>query len=175
VREAATGRYLLVASAPDPFWTWIWNLEPVEDGGTRLHVRLRVQPPEEALAAMPPVLVRAALVAVDAGGFVMSRKMMTGIRLRAEGRREPPWLQRAEIAVWLAALALGAAAGILYLRRDLRPWWPPLASASTAVLVLFCFTYGQPAIWLRFAAVLALAGALAASFRAAQAPPHRVD
>lgn len=169
VREAAAGRYLLVASTPEPFWTWIWNLEPVQGGGTRLHVRLRVQPPAEALASLPPILVRAALTAVDAGGFVMARRMMSGLRLRAEGGREPAWVQGVEIAVWLAALALGAAAGILFLRRGLQRWWPPLATAVFAVLVLFWFTFGQPAVGLRLAAVLALAAALAGSLRALRA------
>jgi hypothetical protein len=69
-----------------PTSTWAWRLVRLPDGGTRLITRLRVtyggSPVPRALAA----------VLMEVGDFPMMRRMLRGIRDRAEAghRRQPP-------------------------------------------------------------------------------------
>jgi hypothetical protein len=80
--------------------------------------------------------------------------MMHGLKLRAEGGSEPPWIEIVEIGCWLMALICGlAAAGIFVLRRQ---WQRPLAVAGAAVVVLFVLTFVQPPIWQRILLDMAL-------------------
>jgi hypothetical protein len=168
VRGVASGRYLLADSTiPELGWTWIWALFASGSGETRLVVRSRIQP---RLAA-PPALAAVAGFLVDVGGFVMERRMMQGIKDRAEGRVDPPYLQGLEIALWLAALALGVTAAVLYLAR--RQWWRGLGVGLAAVALLFFLTFGQPAIWVRMLLLLALAVGVAWASGAERLPARR--
>jgi hypothetical protein len=168
VRELTAGRYLLAAvDAPPMGMSWYWGLFPEERQGTRLVVRIRIQP---RLAA-PPALAAVAGFVVDVGGFVMERRMMQGIKDRAEGRLDPPYLQGLEIALWLAALGLGVAAAVLYLAR--RQWWRGLGAGVAAVALLFFLTFGQPAIWVRALLLLVLAAGVVWAFRAKWLPARR--
>jgi hypothetical protein len=62
-----------------PVSTWVWTLEPTDDGGTRLVTRLRIRydwrRPGEALLS---------LVLNEFGDFPMMRRMLLGIKARAE-------------------------------------------------------------------------------------------
>ena len=89
--------------------------------------------------------------------------MMQGIKDRAEGRIEPPWLQGAEIALWLAAFGLGMAAAVAYLGR--RAWWRGLAVGLLAVPVLLLLTFVQPPLWVRLLLLLPLAAGVGWAFR----------
>ncbi len=157
IHTYAPGSYLL-ASATEKFagmgWTWLWHISPAPGGKTRLVVHLRTQPPaaEEPNPAMDAVIGNA----VDLGGFVMEKKMIDGIKLRAEGGSEPAWGQAAEVVLWLAALVLGIIAAVQYMRRA--RWQVPLAVGLAAIVFLLIFTYLQPALWLRAAADLLLLG-----------------
>lgn len=144
VRDVEPGRWLLGEAVPELGigWTWIWTLSPAGTDSTRLHVRARIKP----LGAMSEVPAAVGFL-IDVGGFVMERKMITGIKLRAEGRVEGAYVQPLEIVVWLLALAVGITAGVRYMR--VRAWWEPLAVALAAVLILLLFTFGQPPLWLR--------------------------
>jgi hypothetical protein len=148
------GSWLLGSADPEfPMgWTWIWALFPEGPDRTRLICRLRIQPPGEldgnALAGF----------VLTTGSFVMERKMMQGIKDRAEGRIEAPYVQPLEIAVWLLAFVAGIFAAVLYMRR--RRWWQPLVVGIASVLALLWFTFGQPVIWLRILVDLVIFGGL---------------
>jgi hypothetical protein len=163
IHEYEPERYMLVMADPEVMagmgWTWLWHLTPTADGRTRLVIHLRTQPPVDPNAPPNPVIDAVVGAVVDLGGFVMEKAMLDGIKLRAEGGSEPAWIETAEIFLWLAALAAGAAAGWLYLTRP--NWQRPLLVALLAVIVLFIFTYLQPALWLRVLIDLALFGGVA--------------
>ncbi len=145
VRESEAGRYLLAELIqPAPFlWIWCWYVEPTDEGAaTRLLSRFAIEVPASANAN--PVMD----FMLNAGGFVMHQNMMQSIKLRAEGRTEPAWIETVEIALWLAALLSGLAAGILYLIR--KEWRWPLIVAALAIVVIFVLTFVQPLIFVRF-------------------------
>jgi hypothetical protein len=155
IREYESGRYLLAESIqPSPFlWVWCWYVDPMEGGAaTRLISRFSIEVP--AGAAGNPVMD----FMLDAGGFVMHQNMMQSIKLRAEGRTEPAWIESLEIGLWIAALFVGLAAAVLYLIRN--EWRRPLLIAALAVVVIFVLTFIQPAILVRFLLDAGLAAAL---------------
>jgi hypothetical protein len=160
VRSIDPGKYLLAESIqPSPFlWIWCWYVEPANKGTeTRLLSRFAIEVPETA--ADNPVMG----FMLNVGGFVMHQNMMQGIKLRAEGRTEPAWIEPVEIALWLAALLVGLAAGILYLiQRDGR--WPLLV-AMLAVVIIFVLTFLQPSILVRVLLDVGLVVALVWSAR----------
>jgi hypothetical protein len=82
-----------------------------------------------------------------AGGFVMEQRMLLGIRDRAEGRTDPPYSEVLEIVLWLTVLVAGIAAGVFFLNRP--QWQLPLVIGAASVIVLFVFTFVQPAVWMR--------------------------
>jgi uncharacterized protein YndB with AHSA1/START domain len=67
--------HTLVWAKPDS--TWAWRLEPVGPAGTRLVTRLKAQ------YALGPLLPATALL-MEIGDFPMMRRMLLGIRERAE-------------------------------------------------------------------------------------------
>jgi hypothetical protein len=71
-----TNRWLLWAK-PDS--TWAWKLIPNEEGGTRLITRLKQRYAWEA-----PLSALVALILLEFGDFPMMRRMMRGIKNRAE-------------------------------------------------------------------------------------------
>jgi len=159
VREVAPNRHLLAAlEMPEARMSWIWALTPAGSAGTRLVVRMRAQFDFRA----PGALLSVVNFFVNYGGFVMERKMMQGIKDRAEGHGEPAWVQPLEIVLWLTGLALGVAAAVGYLGR--RYWWRGLGVGVAAAVFLFFLTFGQPALWLRALLLLALAGGVAWTF-----------
>jgi hypothetical protein len=165
MREIAPNSHLLAAfELPEVRMSWVWALHPAGPEATRLVVRLRIRAQLDA----PGLLLRAGSFFVNFGGFVMERKMMQGIKDRAEGRVEPRWYQGVEIGLWLGALGLGLAAAAAYIGR--RAWWRGLAVGLAAVLVLLLFTFGQPALWARSLLLLVLAAGVGWAFRS---PPQR--
>ena len=90
----------------------------------------------------------------DLGAFVMGRRMVTGLKVRAEGGRELPGIEGIEILLWVAALAAGLGAAVLFVAR--RAWQAPLLLGLAALLALIWFTAWQPAVWLRLLVDLAL-------------------
>jgi hypothetical protein len=165
MREIQPNRHLLAAfELPEVQMSWLWALYPQGPQRTRLVVRMRGHSELEA----PGLLMSVAGFFVNYGGFVMERRMMRGIKDRAEGRIEPAWYQGAEIALWLAAFGLGVAAAVAYVGR--RSWWRGLAVGLGAVLVLLGLTFGQPPLWVRLLLLLLLAAGVAWAFRS---PPLR--
>lgn len=167
IRDVMPGEYLLADSiTPVPFlWVWGWFLEPVNDGmQTRLLVRFAIEVP----ATEPNNPVMKFMMSV--GGFVMQQNMLQGIKLRAEGQREPAWLELVEIALWFTALLCGLVAALLYFFQH--TWLRPLVVALVAVVVLFLLTFVQPPLWVRFVLDLALvAGVVQSISRTTQRTP----
>jgi hypothetical protein len=98
---------------------------------------------------------------MDVGGFVMERRMMQGIKVRAEGRRDPPITEMVEIGLWVVALVVGLAGALLYLVRE--AWQIPLLIAVLALPSLLAFTFLQPSIWIRVLVGAMLLGGLGAA------------
>ena len=159
VRESEAGRYLLAESIqPSLFqWIWCWYVEPVDGGTSRLISRFSIQIPED-MGANPVMDLM-----LNAGGFVMHQNMMQSIKLRAEGRSEPAWIESLEIGLWMAALLSGLAAAVLYLTR--KEWRWPLLLAVLAVVVIFVLTFVQPSLPVRFLLDAGLAAGLVWSAR----------
>jgi hypothetical protein len=67
----------LLWSKPDS--TWAWSLTPAEDGGTRLVTRIRAR-----YDWKQPLAGLSALVLMEFGDFAMLRRMLRGIKARAE-------------------------------------------------------------------------------------------
>ncbi len=155
VREVKPGRWMLGESTETLEkmglgWTWLWWIEPYGVNQTRFIVRGHIEPP----ASMNnPVLGWF----IDAGSFVMGRRMVQGLVLRAEGGSEPAYIEVVEIALWLAALLAGLGAGVLFLWR--KPW-PPLLVGVAAVLCLVWFTFWIPPVGSRLLADMVLWGTL---------------
>jgi hypothetical protein len=143
IREVQPGEWLL-ADSPNPEtlgWVWLWRVYPVNGGEqTRLINRFRIDIPTET---DNPVMT----FVMSVGGFLMQQNMMQGIRTRAEGGFEPPYIEPVEITLWLVALACGLVAGVFYLFQP--RWQRPLVVALAAVLALLLITFVQPALWLR--------------------------
>lgn len=142
VRAVEPEAYLLAESVDRTlfYWVWSWTLRPLPGERTRLLVRFAIQLPGENEDPLMGIMM-------DLGGFVMENNMLQGIKTRAEGGREPGWIEPLEIGLWLAALLAGLAAGGLYLFR--RAWRRPLLVAVLAVVVLFVLTIVQPPIAVR--------------------------
>lgn len=154
LRDYRTGEYLVAGPPPGQEQgglLWIWALAPQPDGKTRLLVHMQIQIPGMGGNR----LMGAAL---NLATFMMERKMIEGIKLRAEGGTEAGWVQAAEALLWFAALGLGLAAARRFVTRT--HWQLALAVGLAALLVLLALTYWQPALWLRLVLVLALAGGL---------------
>jgi hypothetical protein len=143
VHSLEPGKWLLAAQTSEKGnydWVWLWHVEPVGSNQTRLLVR---QAMRLSLGTSNPVLT----TLTDLGSFVMERRMFAGLKLRAEGRTEPAWIEIAEILLWLAALAAGIGAAVLFLTRP--AWQAPLLLGLAALVTLIWFTVWLPPVWLR--------------------------
>lgn len=150
IQETQPGQYVLATSTEalkDMRWIWLWYLEPVDGNTTRLIVRHRMQVPP----GVPGPLVQA----VYNAGFIMERGMMKGIRDRAEGNIPPDFADGLLAVLWLAALACGIICAVRHLKT--RRGYHALGTGLEAVVVLFIFTYVQPAPLVEVLLVLILA------------------
>jgi hypothetical protein len=150
VYDFEPGRWLLAAQSSgggDFDWVWLWYLEPVRTNQTRLLVRSAMR-----LSLGPDNPVMSTVIGL--GAFVMEWRMIEGIKLRAEGRTEPAWIEIAEILLWVAALVAGLGAAILFVTRP--AWQAPLLLGLAALFTLIWFTFWLPSIWLRLLFDIAL-------------------
>lgn len=123
-----------LASPPDGSWSFV--VEPIGGNQARLIVRGRG-------AGHLPVLAGAfdALV-FRAAHFTMERKMLVGIKARAEGFGPTPWANDLEVASWTALALLFAAAAIQTWRG--RPPARALLSMFVAGLLFQALTFLEP-------------------------------
>ncbi len=154
LRDYKPNQYMVAAPTPgtdSAGLLWTWYLSPTADGRTRLIVHMRIQIP----GAEGNKLVEGAF---NLATFMMERKMMDGIKLRAEGGMEADWVQYGEAAAWFLALGIGLVAARRFMTRA--EWKLPLGIGLAAVAMLFVMTYLQPALWVRVFADVVLAGGL---------------
>lgn len=150
IHAVEPGKWLLATQRSEEGefnWVWLWHLEPVGTNQTRLLVRsaLRLSP-EGGNTAVSKVM--------GLGAFVMGQRMIEGLKLRAEGGTEPAGIEVVEIVLWVAALAVGLGAAVLFVARP--AWQAPLLLGLAALLTLIWFTFWLPPIWLRILLNLAL-------------------
>jgi len=144
------GKWLLAtqkSEGGDFNWVWLWHLEPVGTDQSRLLVR-------NVLHLFPEGDDGAVSKVMGLGAFVMNWRMIQGIKLRAEGRTEPAGFEAIEILLWVAALAAGLGAAVLFLTRP--AWQAPLLLGLASLLTLIWFTVCLPPIWLRILFDIAL-------------------
>lgn len=121
-----------------PVWNFVFGLFPVDGTHTRLVVRESFDP-----AAMPAAVV----TLIEIPDVVMELKALDTVKGRAEGQNTSPLTTVFEVTVWLAALVIGAAAGVLFIRRA--KGWPFLVVGLASVIVLLLLTFLFPPFWLR--------------------------
>ncbi len=140
--------------------TWSWLLSPYDEGKTRLILRIRGRL-ENVGSGLPGLVLK------SPGEFVMARRMLGGIKARAEGRSQTPAGELYELSLWGAAALIGLVAlASAFLRRA---WKPPFLVAWTAFAIVLLFVLRQPSpVFGTLFDVLLLAG-LILSFR----PPRR--
>src|SRR6266702_247585 len=142
--------------------SWAFVLQPEAGGKTRLLVRSRTG----AEHAAPSVagLALATLV-LDPIHFAFERKLMLGVKERAEGRAAATaWVEALEVLLWLATATLGlSAASAALLRRTsaLRP----LAAATAAAFVLTLLFFARPPLAVAVVTVALLRWAVSWAWR----------
>jgi hypothetical protein len=127
--------------------TWSWGLFPVNSDTTSLVLRVRgniqVKPLHAPLFAL-----------LDPAEFVMVRKMLTGIKQRAEGTVGKPADELLELLSWAAALLFAI---IFFISAwATKNWQRSLAMAWLAFLVFFFLALGQPPLWLGAVLILVI-------------------
>ncbi|GEJ58671.1 hypothetical protein [Anaeromyxobacter diazotrophicus] len=155
-------RMMGAGGAPPPSGSWAFVLAPEPDGRTRLVVRSR-----RGSEHVAPSLAASALGALvlDPLHFAFERRLMLGVKERAEGRPvEPAWREAVEVALWFTTAALGLAALAAALRR--RPAAGRWLLAATAALFLFTLLFfARPPVALALLLVVALRFAVAWAWR----------
>jgi hypothetical protein len=119
-------------------------LRPADDGGTRLVARMR-------LGGSPSLTERLMTLDFWWTHAPMQRRMLEGIKARAEGQGDPSLVMALEVVVWLGAFFLGLAAAVLVVLR--RNWRRPLAVGVAALVALLVITFLQPPVWVSLALV----------------------
>jgi hypothetical protein len=154
LRDVKANQYMVAGPKPGADQAgllWTWYLAPTADGNTRLLVHMAIQIPG---MEGNRIVETASTLAT----FMMERRMMEGIKLRAEGGMEADWVQVTEAIIWLLTLGLGLVAARQYMTRS--NWQLPLGIGLVAILALFAWTYLQPALWLRMLVDLGMIGGL---------------
>lgn len=137
----APPRYLVWRDAANPpHGVFMWELVPIDATQTRLVSRIRLRYHKPGF----PLLLD---LFTEFGDSVAVRKVLLGVRDRAEGRApEPLRLQAVTRAAWLLAmLEFGVAAVTVVF---LRSWELAWFAAFGAGLILLFVLYGPAPVWL---------------------------
>jgi len=132
--------------------TWGFYLEPAGEHSTRLIVRGRGAGGVSGLAAVIHFGI------FEPVHFVMERRMMSNIKVLAEGRRTSVASEVASVGLWTLTVALMIASVVAVARR--RRWARPLAVGAATVLAFQFLTLLQPSPVLASTVVVALGLAL---------------
>jgi hypothetical protein len=90
--------------------------------------------------------------------YMMERKMLIGIKQRAEGHVTPEWADNIQSVLMLLTLAIGVFAGISVLTR--KRWWQPYFVALAALFIGSYIGFKQPTILIGIPLVLMLLSSL---------------
>ncbi|MDO8728218.1 MAG: hypothetical protein Q7J35_19370 [Candidatus Methanoperedens sp.] len=136
--------------------TWSFSLVPVDGKTTRLIIRgRRMESPNQSIGLLYGSVV-------DSVQFILERKMMVGIKERAEGTLNQQTDDIIQVLLWMAAFFGLIIAIILVLVQ--KKWKFALLIAMAAVLIIWYLCFLQPpilhGILLDFAILMALARAI---------------
>jgi hypothetical protein len=131
IRAMETGSYLIWADKNMGAFTW--GLYPLNEHQTRLVLRFRFHHQWYDW------------LFTDWADPIAVRKILLGVKDRAEGRVEPLAHQNAEIALWAVAAVEFLMAIILIFK--LRQWWWGWLVAMTAASILLLTLYVFPPLW----------------------------
>ena len=161
------GRALVVSTHvgrdPTPVGTWAFVLEPSGAQETRFIVRGRAG----HRGVSPPRVQRLfELLVFEPMHFVMERRMLLGLKERAEGSRLSPSADLCEVLTWMVSLAVLLMTGVATLAR--RAWGRAAALFIGAGLSLLVLPLARPPLPQALAAAVVL---LAAVPWALRSPP----
>jgi hypothetical protein len=136
--------------------TWSWLLSPTQDGRSRLLLRTRGR-------LDIPLYMIPLFSLLDVGEFVMVRKMLGGIKQRAEGGSQTPMAELIELGFWATAALMGLVAlGGAFLRKN---WRRPFVAAWASLILVVYLAFRQPPLWIGALLNLTLLAALVFAFR----------
>jgi hypothetical protein len=135
--------------ADPPDGTWAFVVEPIDRDTSRLIVRSRAR---GSLGLLGAAFERAVFEPLH---FAMERKMMEGIKARAEGQRVSRRRDDLEIALWTVTFALFIASAVLAVRG--RGWRRRAVTFTAAGVVFAILTLAQPSVFVGVPLVLTLA------------------
>ena len=146
-----------------PDGTWAFVVEPVDNETSRLIMRGRGR---GSLGLLGASFERSIFEPIH---FVMERKMMEGIKMRAEERPVSSARDNVQVLLWVLTFALLIASGILVLEG--RGWRWHAVTFTAAGLLFALLTLAQPSVFLGVPLVALLClGTLARVRRAYGAP-----
>ena len=129
---------LLDIRAPETHITWFLALYPLNEGATRLVLRVRGDMP------LKPVMAPA-LPLLYVGEFAMVRKMLIGIKQRVEGAPPTPTDELFELLLWTVAVLVGFIALLMAFFR--RKWRRFFLLAWASFLAVCFLAMVQPPLW----------------------------
>ncbi len=135
-----------------PDGTWAFVVEPIDAATSRLVVRGRAR---GHLGLLGAAFDRGIFEPVH---FVMERKMLEGIKARAEGRHVSEAADDTQVVLWVVTFAAFVAAGALALAG--RRFRRRIGCFLAAGLVFQLLTLGQPSLVVAIPLVLALGAAV---------------
>ena len=123
-----------------PDGTWAFVVEPVDDGTSRLIMRSKGR---GTLGLLGASFERGIFEPIH---FAMERKMMEGIKTRAEGRPVSNAGDDIQVILWVLTLACFIVSGVFVLEG--RGWRWHAVTFTTAGLLFGVLTLAQPSVWL---------------------------
>jgi len=141
VAEILPGKSLVLLGGKDVetgINTWVFVIDSLGQDSSRLIVRTRYS---YVLKAANILMWR---VLTEIAHFVMERKMMIGIKQRAEGTQKSQAYDFIQVLLWMMTSLALFIAFISILIRKL--WWRPLAVATLSMAVLIFQLFRQPPV-----------------------------
>jgi hypothetical protein len=133
--------------------SWSFVLEPIDARTTRFLVRSRAAGPRAFIGAMFDYFF------FEPVHFAMERKMLEGIKLRAEGTRVSEIGDNMQVALWTMAFGLFVTSAIMVLWRRKR-WLRPLVAYGAGGLAFHILTLVQPPLFVGSVLVLTVSAIL---------------
>jgi hypothetical protein len=157
IHTMESNQFLVWADANEGGGVFTWGLYPIDESHTRLVFRFRFRH-----SWIDWLLT-------DWADHIAVRKILLGVKDRAEGRVEPMAVQNAEIALWGVAFLEFIAAIILIFIRKLwrRGWLVALAAVGVLLVVLFL----HPPLWTRILLEIGILMGLILSFQSSNGSP----
>jgi hypothetical protein len=165
VSTIVPGRHLLLWDGLGAT-TFVFALVPADGGAaTRVIARLRV-------GFVPHALWKWFRPVIEAGDFLFQRKMLEGLRDRAEGHAPAPEPGWAEAALWFLALIVAIVAGVGTIA--CRRWVRPAVVLAVAVAAFCGFLFAQPPLGVGLVVDALLCAGLVVSLRGPGAADSRI-